>query len=116
MILEKIPQLDNELAILYTTINSLKEAERLAREALLTRLVASINLIPGMQSMYLLDDNIKSVVECVMIFKTTSDCLPELEKWLLENHPYDLPAILKWDVASSEGFCRYISNNVQSLG
>ncbi len=103
---------DTNLAVLYTTINSLKEAERLAKEALETRFVACINIIPGTQSMYLLEDTIKAVVECVMIFKTTPEFLPKLESWLLEHHPYDLPAVLKWDVASSEGFSKYVSTSV----
>lgn len=103
----------NKLAILYTTISSLKEAEHLARQAVEARLAICVNIIPGTQSIYVWDNKIESAVESCMIFKTMSDHLPMLERWIINHHPYDTPAILKWEAQSSEAFYQYIVSHLQ---
>lgn len=103
----------NKLTILYTTVGSLKEAEHLARQAVEARLVICVNIIPGTQSIYAGDDKIESAVECCMIFKTMPNHLPLLERWVMEHHPYDTPAILKWEADSSEPFYQYVVDRLQ---
>jgi periplasmic divalent cation tolerance protein len=100
------------ISILYTTIGSLKEAENLTRLALEGRYAACVNIIPGVQSLYLWDNKIESTAECSMIFKTTPNRLSNLEQWLLEHHPYDIPAILKWETETYNEFNGYMSESL----
>lgn len=104
---------NNKLAILYTTIKSLKEAELLARAALDARVAVCVNIIPGTQSLYRMAEKIEVAAECCMIFKTIVETIPMLERWLLENHPYDTPAILKWDATSSDAYYQYAMHAIQ---
>lgn len=101
-----------DLAILYTTIDSLEKAEGLARQAIEARLAACINILPGMRSIYRWNGAVEASEENSMIFKTSANMLPMLERWLLQHHPYDTPAILKWSAASSEPFYQFINNNL----
>lgn len=103
---------DHKLMILYTTIASLKEAEYLAKKAVEAKLAACINIIPGTQSIYLSEKTIKSSVECCMFFKTSASYLPLLEQWILANHPYDTPSILKWEANSTQAYHQYVTSNL----
>jgi uncharacterized protein involved in tolerance to divalent cations len=47
-----------------------------------------------------------------MIFKTTPNRLSNLEQWLLEHHPYDIPAILKWETETYNEFNGYMSESL----
>lgn len=106
------PHSTAELMILYTTIGSLPEAEKLAKTAVETKHAACVNIIPGMQAVYVWKEAVEQASECVMIFKTSPEQLPALEAWLLQNHPYDTPAILKWQVGTSKDFHNYIVSNL----
>lgn len=96
------------VSILYTTISTLQEAERLAHLALSEKVAVCVNIIPNGKSIYLWNGQIEQNNECYMIFKSHSTCLSKLEQWIVKNHPYDVPAILKWDVESSAAFAKYI--------
>ena len=101
------------LAVLYTTIGTQQEAEHLANKAISEKVAACVNIIPGGKSIYLWNEKIEHSDECYMIFKTTSTLLPELEKWIIKNHPYDIPAIVKFDAHTSADFLDYIIKSVK---
>lgn len=103
---------DHKLMILYTTISSLKEAEYLAKQALEDQLAVCVNIIPGTQSIYLSNKKVELLAECCMFFKTTVGYLPLLEQWILARHPYEIPAILKWEATSSEAYYQYTMSNL----
>ncbi|PPE03410.1 divalent cation tolerance protein CutA [Holospora curviuscula] len=102
----------NNIAVLYTTIGTQQEAEQLANIMISQKLAACINIIPGGQSIYLWDGKIEQSAECYMLFKTTIEAMQELEQFIIQNHPYDVPAILKLAPESSEKFANYISKSV----
>jgi len=110
--LENTNYFDDKLSILYTTLSSLNEAEQFAKQVVEQGLAACINIIPGTQSVYLWEGTVKTKLECVVIMKTTPGELYRLEQWVLDNHPYDIPAILKWEIGTSQAFYDYISSHV----
>lgn len=103
----------HKIAILYTTVRTHQEAEQLANIALSQKLVACVNIIPGGNSIYLWNGQIEQSTECYVIFKTTIENMCALEKLIIENHPYDIPAILKFHPESSEKFFSYIARSIE---
>lgn len=101
-----------QLAVLYTTVGKLEDAENLARQSIELKYAACVNIIPAIKSIYIWNENMEEAIECSMIFKTTPDALSVLEGWILEHHPYDLPSILKWSAESSLAFSQYINESV----
>jgi periplasmic divalent cation tolerance protein len=104
--------MNNNIAILYTTIGTQQEAEQLANIIISQKLAACVNIIPGGKSIYLWDSKIEQSAEYYMLFKTTIEAIQELEQFIIQNHPYDVPAILKLTPESSEKFVNYISKSV----
>lgn len=77
--------------IVLVTAPDLKTARKLARTALEARLIACANLVPKIESHYRWQGKIERSAEVLMIIKTTTQCLPKLEKLIISKHPYDTP-------------------------
>ncbi|MCZ7644471.1 MAG: divalent-cation tolerance protein CutA [Planctomycetota bacterium] len=70
------------------------KAELLARQLLEERLVACINLVPGIHSMYWWGDQIQTDTETLMLMKTRKGGLKRLFKRIKRIHPYEVPEIV----------------------
>lgn len=95
-------------AVLYTTVNTEQKAKQLAESAILNRLTICVNIIPNGKSVYLWEGKVEHTHEHYMLFKTTADLIDKLEQFILANHPYQLPAILKLNAGCSQKFMDYM--------
>ncbi|WP_157669679.1 divalent-cation tolerance protein CutA [Chitinibacter sp. GC72] len=69
-------------------------AQTLAQGIITARLAACVNQMCAVQSVYHWEGGIESAQEVPLMIKTTLAMYPQLEKWLLEHHPYDVPEII----------------------
>ena len=83
-----------KFAVVLVTAPNVKTARMLARTALKARLIACANLIPKIESHYWWQEKIESGTEALLLLKTTTARLAELEKLIVANHPYDTPEFL----------------------
>ena len=83
-----------KFAVVLVTAPNVKTARMLARTALKARLIACANLIPKIESHYWWQEKIESGAEALLLLKTTTARLAELEKLIVANHPYDTPEFL----------------------
>ena len=104
----------SSLAILYTTIDSQENAENLARLAISSKVATCVNIISNGKSIYLYNNQIAENNEIYLIFKTSTLIIEQLEKFILEQHSYDLPAIIKFYPESSMEFLSYIEANLKN--
>jgi len=82
-------------------------AERIARTVLEERLVACVNVVSGVKSLYWWKDTIQDDTESMLVIKTPAQCYAKLEQRLHEIHPYSVPEVLSLDVI--DGSRSYIS-------
>lgn len=101
-----------EICLIYTTISSQSEAESLAESAITKSLAACVNIIPGAISVYEWEGRIEKSQECLMIFKTDLSQAETLEAWIILNHPYSVPAILRGDAKTSDDFFAYVKTAI----
>jgi periplasmic divalent cation tolerance protein len=79
------------------------------------RLVACVNIVPGVVSIYRWAGEIRHESEVLMIAKMTSAILPRLRVRIAELHPYDLPEVLEIpDVVSSGEYAEWVCEAVQA--
>ena len=80
----------HQIRLIYTTVTSVAEADKLAFNAVEQKLVACVNIIPGIRSVYRWDEQVETSNELGLIFKTSVEKLTSLKEWLIANHPYKI--------------------------
>ena len=97
----------NPYRIALVTAPDLTIARALAQAALERRLVACANLLPGVESHYWWEGKLAQGSEVLILFKTTTARLAELEALIVAKHPYDTPEFVVLEVAG--GNPRYLA-------
>ncbi|MBX3166170.1 MAG: divalent-cation tolerance protein CutA [Candidatus Eremiobacteraeota bacterium] len=82
-------------------------AQSLAKQLLERRLVACVNLVPQVTSLYWWDGQIQEDSEILLIAKTVADRIEQLKMVLPELHPYDVPELVVLPV--EEGLPAYLN-------
>lgn len=96
---------ENTRVVLVTAPDA-ETARRIARQVLESRLVACVNLVPGIESHYWWQGRIESGQEVLMVMKTTTGRIAELKDAVLAAHPYDTAAFVVLPIES--GSARYL--------
>jgi len=86
--------LASRIRVVLVTVPDPAVGKELARTVVEERLAACGNVIPGLVSVYRWKGEIHEDPEALVIFKTTEDALPELERRIVELHPYEVPEFL----------------------
>ena len=90
-----------------------EKAREMARSLLQERLVACVNLVPGVSSLYWWEGEIQEDSEILMIVKTEQSRLEMLQERLPQLHPYSVPELLVLPVES--GLSSYLDWVRQSV-
>lgn len=105
-----------ELIAVYTTVADLATAQDLARAAVDARLAACVQIEP-IHSVYRWDGAVQSEPEQRLMFKTTLAMYAELEHFILERHPYELPAVFAAPVSlASPAYAVWVTQSVRVGG
>jgi periplasmic divalent cation tolerance protein len=97
---------DKDLFVVFCTCPDLDAARAMARQLVETSLVACVNVVPGLRSIYRWKGSVQEDSEVLMILKTTRDRLEAAKIRLVELHPYDVPEFIALPV--SDGHDPYL--------
>lgn len=101
------------LSVLFVTAPSLEEARTLARSLLEDRLVACVNLVPGVESMYWWEGRLEESQEVLLVLKTRTDRVPDLIDRVRERHPYSVPEVVSWPLGpGNPDYLRWVATEV----
>ena len=89
-------------------------ATQIARQLLERRLVACVNLIPQVTSLYWWEGKIQQDAEVLLIAKTTQAHVDELVEVVPRLHPYEVPELLVLPVEA--GWPAYLQWVADSTG
>lgn len=90
--------MSDQIRLVMCTAPDQATAEKLAQGAVEARLAACVNIIPGATSFYYWDEKLQKDQELVLLIKSRVGILPELTRFLRENHPAKLPEIISLPV------------------
>jgi periplasmic divalent cation tolerance protein len=93
--------------VVLSTCPTQEEAEKLARILLDARLVACVNVIPGIRSYYRWKGAIESADECLLVIKSSRDLIGSIGAVLEKEHSYEVPELLALPVV--EGGTNYLN-------
>jgi periplasmic divalent cation tolerance protein len=83
-----------ELLVVFCTFPDKEAAQRIALALVEERLVACVNVLPGVRSVYRWEGRVETAEEVLAVMKTTEEAYARLEARIKELHPYEVPEIL----------------------
>jgi len=87
------------LVVLVTAPNS-EEAAKMAQTVVSEKLVACVNLVAGVRSIYSWKGDVCDDPETLLIMKTRRLCFELLKQRIQTLHPYEVPEIIALPVAA----------------
>lgn len=99
----------DEVRVVLSTISDTSAASHIAHQLLEERLIACANIVPGVTSVYRWKGEVKTDAEVLMILKTRTAMLEQLEQRIQELHPYEVPEIISLPSGwTSEPYARWV--------
>lgn len=102
------------LQFVYMTAGSLEEARRIGEVLVTEKLAACVNILDGMQSLYIWEGVLQKEHEVVMIAKTSEARVPEMVTRVKALHSYECPCIATFAIdGGNADFLHWIRAAVQ---
>lgn len=104
------------IAIVLTTLPDEVDAAAFAQQLVDERLVACVNVLPPMMSIYRWKGMVERAREQQLIMKTTAQQVPALERRLRELHPYDVPELIVLGADASAAYGAWVLESTDEAG
>ena len=100
--------------VVLTTFPNIDTAQRIAQEIVQAKLAACVNILPQGQSVYVWEGKNCIENELVALIKTTENNYLELELFLQQLHPYELPEIIATPITNgAKNYLQWITSNTK---
>ncbi|MBI5252589.1 MAG: divalent-cation tolerance protein CutA [Desulfomonile tiedjei] len=96
----------NPYIICLVTIDDIEKAALIARVLVEKKLVACVNIIPQIRSIYWWKERLCDEAEHLLIIKTRRDLFDKLKSNIKDMHPYEVPEIIALEI--SDGLTEYL--------
>lgn len=80
--------------VVFITAGSREEADKISKGLVEEKLAFCVNSLPGIKSTYFWEGKLCEDEEYLLIVKTRDSRFEDLEKWVRENHSYDVPEVI----------------------
>lgn len=92
---------------------SIDEARKVSRFLVQERLVASAQIIPWVESISLLNNQLETTQETKAILKTKKSLFEKVQDVILKNSKYDIPEITSTDIVQvNPAYLAWVEENV----
>jgi periplasmic divalent cation tolerance protein len=99
------------------TASRREEALEIGRALVNERLVACVNVLDGMTSLYWWKGEVQEESEAVLVAKTLSDRVPRVISRIREMHSYECPCVVALPIVQGNApFLEWIGNEVNAAG
>jgi periplasmic divalent cation tolerance protein len=106
--------MESQLSLIYTTFSTEEDALRITRQLLEKHVVACINLLSPLKSIYVWEGQLEETQEIGALLKTTREKVPLAMEILQDLHPYDVPVILEIPLGrGEEHFIKWVQDYVR---
>lgn len=100
----------NRVVLVMTTVPGDEEGRRIARLLVESRLAACVQILPPMISIYRWESRLEEAAEQLLLIKTLHRLYPEVERTILEAHPYQTPEVVALPIeAVASGYLDWLT-------
>lgn len=101
------------MIIVFTTLSKIDEANDLAEKLVEQKLAACVQILPPMTSVYVWEGKVQKESEHLLLIKTLPEKYDQLERYITENHSYDVPEIVAIDSAKvSPAYLKWLGDSL----
>ncbi|MBT6176744.1 MAG: divalent-cation tolerance protein CutA [Deltaproteobacteria bacterium] len=98
--------------VIYITVPNADEAQSLAQALVSEKLVACVNIVSGIQSVYSWQGEIQKDSELLLICKSRTERFEALQNRVQSLHSYDVPEIISIPITNgSEPYLNWVREN-----
>jgi periplasmic divalent cation tolerance protein len=102
--------------LVFSTINSIKEAQKIATTLVKEKLAACVNITSKIRSIYSWKGKLCNEDEFLMLIKTRGSLYSRLEKRIRELHPYEVPEVIAVPIEEgSKAYLDWVVENTNPL-
>jgi len=99
--------------LIYVTVSSLAEAEKIAEAVVTEKLAACANILDGVTSIFHWEGTLCRESEAILLLKTSEEKVEELTARIKELHSYDCPCIVVLPIeGGNAAFLEWVSREV----
>jgi len=100
--------------LILVTASSRREARKIARHLVESRLAACVNISQAIQSIYRWEGKRAEEREFLMLIKSTRELFPEIRKQILKIHSYAMPEIICLPIVDgSQAYLKWVGDSVK---
>lgn len=92
---------NQEMLLVMTTITDIDKGKLLARQIIGEQLAACCNIVPGITSIFRWKGELCEDQECLLVMKTVQSRYKELNEFIKDHHPYDVPELIALPITTS---------------
>ena len=101
--------------MILSTIGTETDAQTVANKLITSGKVACVNIIPGIQSVYVWKGKQCNESECLLLIKTTKNNEKDVYRLIGDIHPYEIPEIISLPIQNgSKEYLNWIRASVKS--
>jgi len=103
-----------KIKFIYVTAPNIDEASNIGRALVDERLVACVNIIEGVRSIYRWEDKIEDEKEVVLIMKTTENNVDAVTNKIKSMHSYDCPCVVALEISGgNQSFLQWVADETK---
>lgn len=87
---------------IHWTSGSLDEARKVARYLVHERLVANAQIIPWIESVSMLNNQLETTQESKVVFKTRKEKFDRIKELIIKNSNYEIPEITFFEISGGD--------------
>jgi len=100
--------------VVFITIDSQENAQKIASKLLSERKAACVNIIPAVESQYWWQGKIENADELMLMVKTRASLMDELVALVKSIHPYSIPEIIALPIiGGNEDYLQWIEKETR---
>lgn len=102
----------NDFCEIHWTSGSIDEARKISRYLVQERLIASAQIIPWIESIYMLNNQLETAQESKIVLKAPKINCKRIEEIIKDNSSYQIPEILYFNIESgSEDYLTWVAES-----
>ena len=103
-----------EVILVYINFPNRDSARQIGTALIENQLAACVNIIPAVESIYQWKGKVCVESEVMALVKTTASRYKQLEEFVVENHPYEVPEVISLPLSQgSEPYLNWVQDQME---